>query len=281
MIKLSDLLNEAPIGTYTTIGDFEKGASYKDPRDRLSVSHPVTVEKVKDMLKNTSVDFDFYFVNKPGLRQFSERGKVPYEFIFKPYPEGLGLTHEELGDKSINSDNITVFFVSNTAADKIPMTAWTIVHRVGHAMNRTPQFQEYTKWLDKEFDELLSLYGKQKPSRFSYDTNDYKRSRTYDLAKGRLFNHIGTMRSAREGRIHRRYFEFYFELFVQYLKDGKITFNPLTKNLLVGFGPYGSKTLASTQNLAEAQEKLDYIANTIPYLVEDVLTANVGDIFVM
>lgn len=281
MIKLSDLLNEAPIGTYTTIGDFEKGASYKDPRDRLSVSHPVTVQKVKDMLKNTSVDFDFYFVNKPGLRQFSERGKVPYEFIFKPYPEGLGLTHEELGDKSINSDNITVFFVSNTAADKIPMTAWTIVHRVGHAMNRTPQFQEYTKWLDKEFDELLSLYGKQKTSRFPYDDTSYKKARTFDLAKGRLFNHIGTMRSAREGRIHRRYFEFYFELFVQYLKDGKITFNPLTKNLLVGFGPYGSKTLASTQNLAEAQEKLDYIANTIPYLVEDVLNANVGDIFVM
>jgi len=281
MIKLTDLLNEAPIGTYTTIGDFEKGASYKDPRDRLSVSHPVTVEKVKDMLKNTSVDFDFYFVNKPGLRQFSEKGKVPYEFIFKPYPEGLGLTHEELGDKSINSDNITVFFVSNTAADKIPMTAWTIVHRVGHAMNRTPQFQEYTKWLDSEFDELLSLYGKQKTSRFSYDDSSYKKARTYDLAKGRLFNHIGTMRSAREGRIHRRYFEFYFELFVQYLKDGKITFNPLTKNLLVGFGPYGSKTLASTQNLAEAQEKLDYIANTIPYLVEDVLNANVGDIFVM
>ena len=281
MIKLSDLLNEAPIGTYTTIGDFEKGASYKDPRDRLSVSHPVTVQKVKDMLKNTSVDFDFYFVNKPGLRQFSERGKVPYEFIFKPYPEGLGLTHEELGDKSINSDNITVFFVSNTAADKIPMTAWTIVHRVGHAMNRTPQFQEYTKWLDSEFDELLSLYGKQKTSRFPYDDTSYKKARTFDLAKGRLFNHIGTMRSAREGRIHRRYFEFYFELFVQYLKDGKITFNPLTKNLLVGFGPYGSKTLASTQNLAEAQEKLDYIANTIPYLVEDVLNANVGDIFVM
>jgi len=280
MIKLTDLLNEAPIGTYTTIGDFEKGASYKDPRDRLSVSHPVTVQKVKDMLKNTSVDFDFYFVNKPGLRQFSEKGKVPYEFIFKPYPEGLGLTHEELGDKSINSDNITVFFVSNTAADKIPMTAWTIVHRVGHAMNRTPQFQEYTKWLDSEFDELLSLYGKQKTSRFPYDDTSYK-IRTFDLAKGRLFNHIGTMRSAREGRIHRRYFEFYFELFVQYLKDGKITFNPLTKNLLVGFGPYGSKTLASTQNLAEAQEKLDYIANTIPYLIEDVLNANIGDIFVM
>ena len=157
MIKLIDLLNETPIGTYKTIGDFEKGASYKDPRDRASVSHPVTVQKVKDMLKNTIVDFDFYFVNKPGLRKFSEKGRVPYEFIFKPQPEGLGLTHEELGDRNINSDNITVFFVSNTAADKIPMTAWTIVHRVGHAMNRTPQFQEYTNWLDKQFDELLTF----------------------------------------------------------------------------------------------------------------------------
>ena len=58
MIKLIDLLNETPIGTYTTIGDFEKGASYKDPRDRLSVSHPVTVQKVKDMLKNTSIKLE-------------------------------------------------------------------------------------------------------------------------------------------------------------------------------------------------------------------------------
>jgi len=282
MIKLTDILNEAPIGTYATIGDFEKGASYKDPRDRLSVKHPVTVQKVKDMLKNTTVDFDFYFVNKPGLRKFAEKGRVPYEFIFKPQPDGLGLTHQELGDRTINSDNITVFFVSNTAADKIPMTAWTIIHRVGHVMNRTPQFQDYTKWLDKEFDELLAIYGKQKVNtRYSSDNNDYKKSRAYDLVKGRLFNHIGTMRSAREGKLHRRPYEFYYELFVQYLKDGEIKFNPLTKNILVGFGPYGSKTIASTQNLEEAQEKLDMIANTIPYYIEDVLSANIGEIFVM
>jgi hypothetical protein len=282
MIKLTDILNEAPIGTYATIGDFEKGDSYKDPRDRLSVKHPVTVQKVKDMLKNTTVDFDFYFINKPGLRKFAEKGRVPYEFIFKPLPDGLGLTHQELGDRSINSDNITVFFVTNTAAEKIPMTAWTIIHRVGHVMNRTPQFQEYTKWLDTQFDELLALYGKQKVNtKYSSDNNDYKKSRTFDLAKGRLFNHIGTMRSAREGKLHRRHYEFYYELFVQYLKDGKITFKPLTKNILVGFGPYGSKTIASAKDLEAAQEKLDMIANTIPYYVEDVLGANVGEIFVM
>jgi hypothetical protein len=180
----------------------------------------------------------------------------------------------------INNNNITVFFVGNTAADIIPMTAWTIIHRVGHVMNRTPQFQDYTKWLDNEFNELLKIYGKSKEST-RYGNSDYKKSRTFDLAKGRLFNSIGTMRSARDSKLSRRYFEFYYELFVQYLKDGKITFNPLTKNLLVGFGPYGSKSIATTQNLTEAQEKLDSIANTIPYLIEDVLGANAGDIFVM
>jgi hypothetical protein len=277
MIKLKDILNEAPLGTYTAIGGFDKGASYKDPRDRAALNHPVTIQKVKDMLKSTSVDFDFYFVNKPGLRKFSEKGKVPYDFIVKPYPEGLGLNPNQI---EINNNNITVFFVGNTAADKIPMTAWTIIHRVGHVMNRTPQFQDYTKWLDNEFNELLKIYGKSKENA-KYGNNDYKKSRTFDLAKGRLFNHIGTMRSAREGKLSRRYYEFYYELFVQYLKDGKITFNPLTKNLLVGFGPYGSKSIATTQNLDEAQEKLDSIANTIPYLIEDVLGASVGDIFVM
>lgn len=275
MIKLIELLNEVPIGFYKTIGDFDKPHSFKDTRDRAAITNPTTVEKVKDMFKNTNVDFDLYFVNKPGLRKFSERGKVPIKFIYDS--KGLGLNSDYL---KINDDNITVFFVSNTAADKIPMTAWTIAHRVGHVMNRTSQFQDFTKWLDGEFDQLLAMYGKHKPREFGWD-RDYKNIRKYELAKGRLFNHIGTMRSAREGRIHRRPYEFYYELFVQYLKDGKITFNPLTNRILVGFGPYGSKSIASTQDLDEAQEKLNMIANTIPYHVEDILLANVGEIFVM
>ena len=119
MIKLTDILNEAPLGTYTTIGGFEKGASYKDPRDRAALNHPVTIQKVKDMLKSTSVDFDFYFVNKPGLRKFSEKGRVSYDFIVKPYPDGLGIDPNRI---EINNNNITVFFVGNTAADKMAIS---------------------------------------------------------------------------------------------------------------------------------------------------------------
>ena len=283
MIRLSDLLKEAPLTTYQTIGDFDKPASFKDPRDISSIRNPVTVEKLTNIFKNVDANFDFYFVNKPGLRRFAEKGKATEDFIYAPYPEGLGLDRETV---LVNKDHITVFFIGNTAADKIPMTGWTIAHRFGHVLNRTYQFQEYTKWLDKQFDELLEMYNVNKPSesgRFSYgyENQYYKNSRKFDLAKGRLFNTIGTMRSAREGRVHRRYYEFYYELFVQYLKDGDVKFNPLPQRLLVGFGPYGSKTIASTRNLPEAQEKLDMIANTIPYYVNDVINSSVGDIFVM
>lgn len=273
---IRQMLNEAPLGSFTTIGDFEKRKSFKDPRDIKSLKHPDTIKKVTDLLKNSQVNFDLYFVNKPGLRKFSERGRVTSDFIVKPYPDGLGLSPDEI---KINSDNITVFFVSNTAADKVPMTPWTIVHRIGHALNRVDPFQKYTKWLDKEFDELLAMYGKQKVSR-TYD-NDYKKIRTYELAKGRLFEVIGTMNSARTGRLHLRPYEFYYELFVQYMNEGEIKFNPLTPNILVGFGPYGQKSIAKTQNLEEAQAKLDMIARTIPYYLNDVLYANVGEIFVM
>lgn len=273
---IRQMLNEAPLGSFTTVGDFEKRKSFKDPRDIKSLKHPDTIKKVTDLLKNSRVDFDLYFVNKPGLRKFSEHGRASYEFIVKPYPDGLGLNPDEI---KINDENITVFFVSNTAEDKVPMTPWTIVHRIGHVLNRVDQFQDYTKWLDKEFDELLAMYGKQTVRR-TYDT-DYKKIRTYELAKGRLFEVIGTMNSARTGRLHRRPYEFYYELFVQYMKDGEIKFNPLTPNILVGFGPYGQKSIAKTQNLEEAQDKLDMIARTIPYYLNDVLYANVGEIFVM
>jgi hypothetical protein len=74
----------------------KKGASSRYPRDRLSVKHPSNeYKKSRICLKNTIVDFDFYVVNEPGLRKIAEKGRVPYEFIFKPQPDGSGLTHEE------------------------------------------------------------------------------------------------------------------------------------------------------------------------------------------
>jgi len=270
MIKLKDMLKEAPIDTYATIGDFTKGASFRDKRDRDLVIHPVAIQKVKDFFKNTSTDFDFYFVNLKGRKMFSELGVVKKDFIFKPYPDGLGITPEQLKDGKINENNITVFFVGNTAAEKVPMTSWTIAHRFGHVIRRGYAFEVYSEWLESQFKEVLELYG----------VNVRGDIGQTEKAKAQLFNQVGTMKSARDNKIDRP-FEFYYELLAQYLKNGKITLNRLTPTITKGFAAYGRKKYARTSNVEDVNQILGGIERDFRYYAEDVLSSCVGDIYVM
>ena len=267
---VSGVISEVPVDTFQTIGDFDKGASFRDKRDRALITHPVTLTKVKDFFKNTSVDFDFYFVNLTGRRKFAEKGVVPESFVFEAYPTGLGLKPEQLRNGSINDNNITVFFVGNSAGEKIPMTAWTMAHRFGHAIRREYGFVEMINWLEKSFDEVLTHYNLDK----------VKTSSGNQLVKSNLFNQIGTMRSAREGKIT-RYFEFYYELFAQYLKDGKITLNSLKPHIRKKYGAYGREEIAYTRNIEEVNELIQSIERDFGYYAEDALSSCSGKIFIM
>jgi hypothetical protein len=268
MIKLQDILNEVPVDTYSTIGDFNKGASFGDKRDRALIIHPVAIQKVRDFFKNTSVDFDFYFVNLSGRRKFAETGKVKEDFIFNPYPKGLGIKPDQLKGGKINDNNITVFFVGNTAAEKVPLTSWTIAHRFGHSVRREYSYNVYTDWLESQFDDILKLY------------NVTKDPGSFLKPKANLFNQIGTMKSARDSKIDRP-FEFYYELFAQYLKDGKVTFNRLQPTIIKGSAAYGRKEYARTQNIEEVNDILGGIERDFGYYAEDVLGGCVGNIYVM
>ena len=287
MIQLSDYarllheqnLKEAPLGSYQTFGfdDDAKKTSFHDPRDFSLVKNPINIQNVKNMFKNSPVDFDLFFVNKPGLRKFTEERKVNYEFLVTPYPNGLGLNPNEF---TLNTDNISIFYVSNVAAQKVPMTAWTIAHRVGHAIANTTQFREYSDWLERRVKQILQdAYGvKEKRGEF----NQILYSRKYQLIMGYFFEAIGTMRSAREGKLHLRPFEFYFELLAQYLKDGKVTFNSLPEKLIVGHA-YGKKQFMRIN--PEKQDDYDNYLKNIEHDVcgylEDALFSIKGDIFVM
>lgn len=276
----SALLNELPLRTYKTIGDFDQGYSFQDKRDRASISNPTTIHKLQNIFKNTDIDFDFYFVNKPGLRKFVETGQVTQDFIFNPYPDGLGIDKKQLKGGVIDKNAITVFYVSNVAGEKIPMTAWTIAHRLGHAIRAraNPIFIEYTDSVEREFKEILRLYGVQERTKSS----PFDRDRKYRYILGKLFETVGTMRSAREGKLHTRPYEFYFELFVQSIKDGAITFNPLPSQLVTGYS-YGRKQYIkiTDENKAEAQEILDQISRDIVYYINAILGSSVGKIYVM
>jgi hypothetical protein len=273
---VEQVLNEAPIDTYQTIGDFSKSHSFTDKRDRELVTHPVAIKKVKDFFKNTNVDFDFYFVNLRGRKKFAEHGLMAKERVLQPYPEGLGITPEQLANGKINEDNITVFFVGNSAAEKIPLTSWTIAHRFGHAIRRLEAFEHYADWLEKKFNEVLKLYNIVKPSPYERNYTPFK----FDKTKAKLFNQIGTMKSARDGKID-RYFEFYYELFAQYLKDGNVTFNPLKGNIVKGHAAYGRKEYAYTQNVEEVNNILHGITRDFSYYAEDILSSCVGNVYIM
>ena len=270
---------EAPVDTFQTVGDFDKGASFRDKRDRDLIKNPITLTKVKDFFKNTSSDFDFYFVNLKGRRSFAEKGDVSTNFIFKSYPDGLGLTPDQLRNGRINSDNITVFFVGNSAAEKIPMTAWTIAHRFGHSIRKDYAFTVLTDWLETEFESLLREYNLEKGKR-SYGIVDSGAVRNYDKIKANLFNQVGTMRSARQSEINRP-FEFYYELFAQYLKDGKVSLNKLTPSILKKYGSYGREEKMTTKNIDVVTDILHGIERDFPYYAEDVLNSCVGKIYVM
>jgi len=267
-------MNEMPVGVYQTVGDFNKGASFRDKRDRELIKHPVAIQKVRDFFQNTSVDFDFYFVNLSGRRKFQEKGKVDEQFIFAPYPKGLGIKPEQLKDGRINKDHITVFFVGNTAAEKVPMTSWTIAHRFGHVLRREYGFNVYTEWLESQFDQILEMYNITK------DPGSFVQTNSFLKPKAQLFNQIGTMKSARDGKIDRP-FEFYYELFAQYLKDGEVKFNRLKPTIVKGPAPYGRKEYANTKNVDDVNQILDSMENDFSYYAEDVLSSCVGNIYVM
>lgn len=280
----SEAIAEAPMDTFQTIGDFDKGASFRDKRDREIIRHTVTLTKVKDFFKNTSIDFDFYFVNLTGRRRFAEKGLVSQEFLFKPYPEGLGLKPEQLKNGSIQDEHITVFFVGNSAGEKVPMTAWTMAHRFGHAIRREYGFVQLTNWLETSFEDVLRHYNLDKgKTSGGYDYRYGEPQRLPDihrLVKSSLFNQIGTMRSAREGKIS-RYFEFYYELFAQYLKDGKITLNRLKPHIRKKYGAYGREEMAYTKNVEEVNDLIHQIERDFSYHAEDALGEIIGKTFIM
>jgi len=88
------------------------------------------------------------------------------------------------------------------------------------------------------------------------------------------------MRSARQREI-KRHFEFYYELFSQYLKDGKVSLNKLTSSILKKYGSYGREEKMSTKNIDMVNEILSGIERDFPYYAEDVLNSCVGKVYVM
>lgn len=274
MIRLKDLLKEAPLDTHQTIGDFSKGSSFTNKQDRALVTNPVSVQKVKDFFKNTNVTFDFYFVNTKEARNFMELGKVDEDFIYTK----LKISPEQLKNGKINKDNVTVFFTNNKGEERVPLTAWVIAHRMGHVMRRESSWENTLEpWLEERLQKILSLYGVSKPG---YEMKYVEDMRTYRTALRYLCETIGTFKSARDKNL-RAEFEFNYELFAQYISSGKIKLNPLPDVLLIRKINFGKKITRKLDDRQYADSIIEDMYWNYPSYAENVLSSSRGKIFVM
>lgn len=301
-MRKNKAISEAPLQSYTPMGDFDKPGPFRGPDKRL-VPHPTNILKTQRFLEQTPYDFRLFFSNIPGTGKYSEYG-----------PMDANQLKEIFGDQAdqiINGseDAITVVFVGNKGDAKVPMTPWIMAHRFGHAIqagvrkkNSQIERGNFTgnmsrggsthEWLAGEYfffsqinRMLEEYYGKTgKVDRYSRMLG---REMIQELNPeyNALFNAIGTQRSSRSGDIKRPY-EFFYEIFAQYLGTGKITLNPLPTNLGYGRKAWGTPTkyLNIKPEFRGESDRADataILARDMEYMFDDVLSSSVGKIFVM
>lgn len=263
-------LSEMPISKAELVGKWDKwpeGKKQHQHWDKASyniLTNDPGLEKLKNKWKNVPQTFDMYFIKKAGMRDHIEVGDVDEEYL------------EQLGIKvpPIDPSHITIFFTNNRAAERIPMTPWTIGHRFGHAARRINAYQNFIEQVDRDFRELLKeIYGLERPSPYgNYGFGGYRddsgnKWRQYEQFMRKLMEGLGTMRSARKGELFRTG-EFQHELFGQYIIQGEITFRDEIPRQLVTRYAWGNPTWDGS-----AHSKVHRDEHMLEYMIEKVAAA--------
>lgn len=287
-MRAKDFINEAPLGDYEFIGNFDQtGGAFRKDVDRKLVSHPVTQQKAEIFFKELPNNLRLFFVNKPGLTKYRESGSYT--------PEKIKEIFKQDADKIIagSEDSITVVFLGNYGVNWKMMTPWIMAHRIGHAMaaDRIGKKDDEHAWPIAEraffstINNVLSKIYRVNPVEQSWASRGYsdRYMPGYNDAYRALFQAIGTQKSSREGKLNRPY-EFLYELFAQFIQKGHVTLNPFPQSLGYGRKAWGRPTKYMSQNREYSQymENMSRrIQNDLTIVFTDVLSEMEGKIFLM
>lgn len=272
------ILSEMPISNLRLMGQWgpeaKRGYGYSR-QDTGILENPKAVEKIHKSWSNSKNEFDLYFVRSFQASKHREEGEKSREWV----KENVGI------DIAPREDAVTVVFTNNKGAEKIPMTAWAMAHRLGHAIRMDKTFERYMREeLERDFKEiLLYVYGIEGKKGWSAESQDRAMMERYRKA---LFSSVGKMRSARENKL-RNSDEFVHELVAQYVITGKIEFNPLPDPLVVdrrmAWGRPNNTTRRVTDRTAyvEYNEMLQSHASKYEYHMDSIFSGLEGKIFVM
>ena len=167
MKSFQEFLTEAPLAEYdpSDVGERKtktgKPALYKkgerlssfSSTDRKLVKNPKTKAKLEKVFKAFKHDFRLFFADFAGSNKFHEHGELRPDQIAKgqisyggsddkmiEYLQKVGLVGEnkKLTDKAKKS--ISIIYTTNVGDSKVGLTPWILLHRMGHAMNRSSKY---------------------------------------------------------------------------------------------------------------------------------------------
>lgn len=290
MPNFKKYFKETPIDTIDTIGDFSKGSSFRDKKDRNIVTNDKAIQKIKNKWANSKHTYDMYFMNTKEAGRYREHGTIDDKFIKDEL---------KLKDFKNNPDAITIIFTGNYGDKKIQVTPWILAHRFGHAIAASMRGRKDNKNIEEAWTKLTELVTEninpifdngyeyrmniKKDGLLNYNYGEDNATREKILSS--FFNKIGTMKSARDNKIS-RYFEFYYELLSQYILSNKIKFNSIPRRIPFGKMSWGKSSnglsfKGTDSDLEYYNGFLENLADEYPAYADHLLGRCVGKVFLM
>lgn len=270
-ISLQQIYQEMALTNLQKIGKWEDKKN-RHGYDKASIgilSSPAGLKKLENTFNRIgNWDFNLYFVKKPNAWKEAEKGLVTPEYL----KESLGL---EVGkDYPEPEDNqITVFFTNNAAAEKVPLTPWTIAHRIGHSFAATFRRNNDLNYINRNISNILKNLFEQAYNINTSNSRDLRYSSDYYVRD--FFQKIGKFRSARMGKLVRPA-EFYHEAFAYWLlHDGELDFNDPPKFLQDTNRQAWGKSTARNYQLVDEDEAWEYI-NQFKYALDEMFNVMIG-----
>lgn len=271
-ISLQQIYQEMALTNLQKIGKWEDKKN-RHGYDKASIgilSSPSGLKKLEDTFNRIgNWDFNLYFVKKPNAWKEAERGLVTPEYL----KENLGL---EAGRDypQPERDQITIFFTNNAAAEKVPLTPWTIAHRIGHAFAATFR-QRYNdlNYINRNISNILKNLFEQAYNINTSNSRDLRYAQDYYIRD--FYQKIGKFRSARMGKLVRPA-EFYHEAFAYWLlHDGELDFNDPPEFLQDTNRQAWGKSTARNYRLEDEYEAQEYL-NQFKYALEEMFNIMIG-----
>lgn len=263
-------LSEAPIGDWTIdpsfddneremiskFSGYEQEAKHWSDADKIALRDPAIVKKVQSAFLKTPVQFNLYFwqSTSPDYDLTLEKGLTDPEWV----KAKLGQNAYDYVMRSTSTDAITVIMTNNLSDEhKISFASpWMVAHRLAHSLmgagDKTDEGWRVGRIFEQfVYDVLREGYDLEWPDPDGRWGDVFYREHM-DIYMKMMGHYLGTMRSARKGRLVQPG-EWKHETFAQYLIKGKVTLNPLPDNFDEG--------MDLTQDPAKRKEALRLWAN--------------------